>query len=263
MSEASPASPTLVRPPALSEATSHFSEVQLAEIQITAVIESPTSYTLEYLQAMPEEQAEAIKIVAEAMQEPAVIELQQPLYDLQDWETLDHSTRGSVAAVIIGRRFGLDDKDLRILAESGLVHDIGKADPEIQAWVSSSEKFEGSARQRFHELRNRHPYLSADQIMATDAWEATHKVRVANVARGHHAFKTHDAYGQRPGADLELARIFALADTLDGEASARPYKPIFSEAKTRNLLVQDFDAEPEFITRAMEPKLTIPLSVAA
>lgn len=219
--------------------------------KLAEIVASPESRTFEYLRPAAEEQTYAIRIVAEAMQEPAVLELQRPLDEAHDQETLDHSARVAVAAVIMGQRVGLSSDEIPLIAKAGLVHDVGKADPEIQPYMHSLDTFEGEAKQKFLPFRNRHPDIAANQIMATELWEEPHKTIIADAARAHHAFKVEGSYGRRPASNLLIAQTLALADTLDGEASVRGYKPAFSELETRTLIAQDFDADPEFIARAL------------
>ncbi len=217
-------------------------------------IEAPGSRTFEYLHATPGELEEATRAIDEIRQDPVVAGLREPLEVIYDEVTLAHSDRVAVAAYIIGMRIGLSDEDLRLLGESSAVHDIGKADPEIQSIVQSDEIFEGEELQRFLEKMEKHPQLAADKVFQTMGWDEEHKRFVADIVGSHHAFKSRNPYGPQAQYKIMLAKVLAMADTLDALASERSYKRAFSEQTASVILAEDFAKDPYLLKVGLKPR---------
>jgi response regulator RpfG family c-di-GMP phosphodiesterase len=212
---------------------------------------NPDSNTLDYLRASYEELDEAARAISEVKRDPAVTELLKPLQEIGDSQTLEHSDRVALTAHVMGRRHGLTNEEVLLLDQASVVHDIGKAAPEIQVLVQSDKRFEGEEREQFMATMEKHPALGAEAVMNSNSWDQTRSAEVAAVALGHHAWKEEGSYGARPTQHQKVAQILALADTFDGLASKRGYKPAFEEAEVLDILAKEFDAEQSFINRSL------------
>ena len=208
------------------------------------------SNSLRNLHPKPEELDSALLAFWEAQKEQPVIELRQALYDVGDEETLQHSDRVALTAHIIGQRLGLTGEELRLVTLAGLVHDIGKAAPQIQQLVHLNRKLTPQE----YKVMEAHPFIGAESILAVSGWDDEQRAAIAELTLAHHACKVNDPYGKLPSGNLlRPAKVLALADTSDGQASKRSYKEPFSETETRKALHEEFNAEPEFIDTALNP----------
>ena len=198
---------------------------------------NPTMQTLGHLHVTPIEVEFAESITTHFEEEPAVRELTDELVKVEDIETLEHSHRVTLAALIIANRMHMDIAHLANLAQAGLVHDVGKADPLLQPLVRSNMGFGVQER----EAMKMHPYISAERIAASSRWDDSQKLPLIEIVLAHHAFKTEGAYGVIPKeVNKAGSEVLALADTLDAIASKRSYKAAF-DAKSGSIanVVQD------------------------
>ncbi len=146
----------------------------------------------------------------------ATLEVLVKAIEARDGYTAGHSQRVAYMSRAIGRRLGLDAGDLRVLYQASLLHDIGKIgvlDAVLQApRALSDEEF---AHVRTHAAIG-HGILAPLRM----------DPRVAVIARSHHERWDGGGYpdGLSGQAIPTMARIVAVADSLDAISSDRPYR---------------------------------------
>lgn len=175
-----------------------------------------------------------------------------------DEATIAHEQRVTYAAVIIGSRLGYGYSTLLPLAISGLTHDIGKADPQIQPIIHSpvnlrDPDIDEPTKRRFRRAQERHTDLGA-AILSRLTWpNQAHQAMAVEGAGGHHYFKPN-RYGIEPKEFVEETQVLAAADMLDAIASPRPYKPAFDHETVVEEVTGEFQGEPH-ILEACFPEL--------
>ena len=151
--------------------------------------------------------------------------------EAKDPYTAGHMQRVADMAVKIGRAMGLPPEELRILAQAGVIHDVGKIEVP-DAVLNKPGRLEPEER----ELINQHP-ANGERIGRT---LGLHKLEL-EVIRHHH--ERWDGAGYPDGLAGEripvLARIMAVADVYDAVTSARAYRSAWSREDARNLLARD------------------------
>lgn len=115
--------------------------------------------------------------------------------------------------------------DPRVLAVSGLLHDIGKLKPEINKVVMSDAKWGEEALMAW-EIIKQHPEVGAEIAYAMPGLESGgERIRVANAIYQHHENYDGTGYHRIKGKDIcPEARIIRLADAIDAMGEPRPYK---------------------------------------
>lgn len=139
--------------------------------------------------------------------------------------TLPHSLRATSMAETLGRKMGLSPTQLQALHVGGLLHDVGKLSLPNGLLMKPSTLSSADWA-----LVRRHPEagcrLLANHGLSPQALE---------VVRSHH--ERYDGLGYPDGLQGReiplLARIFAVADSLDAMLSARPYRGGCSEQQAR------------------------------
>ena len=158
-----------------------------------------------------------------------------------DEYTYHHSLSVSVLAVAIGQAMRLNQKEIKRLGRSAMLHDIGKMMVPHQ-YITKPEKLSP------HEFANvkRHPeigarYLKQELIGNDELW---------NSVKHHH--EKYDGTGYPKGlAKKEIplfSRIIAVADVYDALTSFRPYRtPMRPPANAIEMLMSEseiaFDLE--------------------
>ncbi|RME28217.1 MAG: HD domain-containing protein, partial [Deltaproteobacteria bacterium] len=136
--------------------------------------------------------------------------------DAKDPYTRGHSQRVTNMAVELGKRLGLDERQLQILRYGGILHDIGK----IGINESILAKKESLTQEERQIIKN-HPVLG-EKIIAPIDFLAP----VRPLVKHHHEW--YDGTGYPDGLKGEQiplgARIIGAADTYDAVTSDRPYQ---------------------------------------
>lgn len=136
--------------------------------------------------------------------------------EAKDTYTRGHSDRVSEYAVLIGKKVGLPEDELKTLQIGGLFHDIGK----IGVPDTILQKEAKLTDDEYSEIKN-HPSIGA-HILST----ATIFKEIIPIVKHHH--ERYDGHGypsQLQGEDIPyLARITAIADTFDAMTSKRSYR---------------------------------------
>lgn len=151
--------------------------------------------------------------------EQAYLECVQTLrytVEAKDTYTRGHSDRVSEFSVLIGKKLGLPEEQLKILRIGGLFHDIGK----IGIPDSILQKEAKLTDDEYSEIKN-HPSIGAHILGAASIFKD-----IIPIVKHHH--ERYDGRGYPSGLAGEnipyLARIAAVADTFDAMTSKRSYR---------------------------------------
>ncbi|MCI0493054.1 MAG: HD-GYP domain-containing protein [Planctomycetes bacterium] len=148
--------------------------------------------------------------------------------DAKDQYTCGHSDRVARLAVCLARRLGCSKEELDTIYLSGLLHDIGKIGIDDNVLRKP-----GSLTPDELEHIKTHPDLGChilDGIKQLD--------KVLPVVRHHHEAWDGEGYpgGFQREATPNLARILAVADSIDAMSSDRPYRKGFPDEKVDAIL---------------------------
>lgn len=160
----------------------------------------------------------AIRVLA-ATHEGALIAMVSAL-DAREHNTQLHSRRVQAYATRLGEAVGMSGKDLAILGEGALLHDIGKIgvpdDILLKAGPLTAEEW---IAMRTHPETGRRILASVPFLK-----------RAAEVVVAHH--EKYDGSGYPRGLSGERipmgARVFAVVDVLDALTTDRPYRKAMS-----------------------------------
>jgi len=143
--------------------------------------------------------------------------------EARDSYTRGHSERVSQYARRIGEAMGLSRKELQVLEQASLLHDIGKIGVRDAVLHKT-----GALDDEEREAIERHPTIG-DDILHPVAF-----LREALVAVRHH-HEHWDGSGYPAGLSGEaiplIARIVAVADAYDAMTSTRPYRRALSDSE--------------------------------
>ncbi len=154
-------------------------------------------------------------------------------------ETEKHSLRMAELAQKLGRRVGLDNQDLSLLALMANIHDIGK--------ITIPEKIlnkPGKLNEGEWELIKTHPAKGAEIAAASEEFAPA-----AEYIKAHH--ERWDGSGYPDGLKAEeiplLSRILSIVDSYDVMINERPYKEPMTEeeaeAELKRCAGTQFDPE--------------------
>ena len=136
--------------------------------------------------------------------------------EAKDTYTRGHSDRVSEFSVLIGKKLGLPEEQLKILRIGGLFLDIGK----IGIPDSILQKEAKLTDDEYSEIKN-HPSIGAHILGAASIFKD-----IIPIVKHHH--ERYDGRGYPSGLAGEdipyLARITAVADTFDAMTSKRSYR---------------------------------------
>ena len=136
--------------------------------------------------------------------------------EAKDSYTRGHSDRVSEYSVLIGKKLGLSDLQLRTLQIGGLFHDIGKIGVPDSILLKESKLTDDE----YSEIKN-HPSIGAHILS-----NATIFKDIIPIVKHHH--ERYDGKGypnMLKGNEIPyLARITAIADSFDAMTSKRSYR---------------------------------------
>jgi diguanylate cyclase (GGDEF)-like protein len=150
--------------------------------------------------------------------------------DLRDANTASHSEKTAEYAVAIGQKLGFSTQKLALACKAALLHDVGMiAIPDhLLAKPSSLTPEEMETMQRHVELGSR-TLLQSPQLAP-----------VAEIVRAHH--ERFDGAGYPDGLSGEgipmIARVIAVADTLDAMTSDRSYRAAMRLDEAAEVLIE-------------------------
>ncbi len=188
------------------------------------------------LQNLVESQTNELIDSQKALQAKAVelrylFETMGELLASRDHYTSEHALRVAEISVRIGRRLGLDAKELEILELGCLVHDIGKVAIPDDVLLKPG-RFDKQDRQ----IMEWHPLIGA-QLFA----KRFEDNRFSLIILQHH--ERLDGSGYPAGAKEEdiddLAKIVMVADVYEALIARRPYKQPMTREKALAILYED------------------------
>ncbi|MGC8763428.1 MAG: HD domain-containing phosphohydrolase [Acidobacteriota bacterium] len=146
--------------------------------------------------------------------------------DAKDPYTRGHSERVSAYSMIVGREFGLDERSLRIMEISSLLHDVGKIGIEDRILRKP-----GALTAEEFEVMKTHPSKGA-QILGS----IPQMREIIPGIRHHHEKWSGGGYpdGLKGEAIPLLARIIGVADAFDAMTTNRPYQKAMTPVQAAN-----------------------------
>lgn len=134
----------------------------------------------------------------------------------KDEYLIGHSDNVTKYAVMLAKHLGLSEKDIYIIAQAGVLHDLGKIG--IHDYILNKP---GKLTKEEWEEVKQHPIKGAKILQSLPFMK-----EVAEVILHHH--EHYDGSGYPDGLKGEqiplLSRILTLADSVDAMMSSRPYK---------------------------------------
>ena len=147
--------------------------------------------------------------------------------EAKDTYTRGHSDRVSEYSILIGKKLGLSEDDIKRLRIGGLFHDIGK----IGVPDNILQKNGKLSDDEYSEIKN-HPTIGAHILSTASIFKD-----ILPIVKYHH--ERYDGRGypeQLKGENIPyLARITAVADTFDAMTSKRVYR----EAITLDKVIEE------------------------
>ena len=136
--------------------------------------------------------------------------------EAKDLYTRGHSDRVSEYSVLIGKKLGLNDDDIRRLRIGGLFHDVGK----IGVPDSILQKNAKLTDDEYSQIKN-HPTIGAHILSTASIFQD-----IIPIVKHHHERYDGKGYPSRlKGEEIPyLARIAAVADSFDAMTSKRVYR---------------------------------------
>jgi HD-GYP domain-containing protein (c-di-GMP phosphodiesterase class II) len=180
--------------------------------------------------------------------------------DAKDPYTRGHSERVSAYSMIVGREFGLEERSLRIMEISSLLHDVGKIGIEDRILRKP-----GALTAEEFEIMKTHPPKGA-QILGS----IPQMREIIPGIRHHHEKWAGGGYpdGLKGEAIPLLARIIGVADAFDAMTTNRPYQkamtPAQAAARINELQISVYDpAVVAAFNRAFQRGLFAPFFLPA
>ena len=148
--------------------------------------------------------------------------------DLREHETGYHSYRVTEYALNLGKRMGLNDDELSVLAKAALLHDIGKIGVPDEILLKPDRLTESE-----WDIMKKHSRLGYELLQKIDFLGDS-----ASIVLYHH--ERYDGTGYPEGLSGEEiplgARIFSVIDALDALTSDRSYRKGVSFETARNVI---------------------------
>lgn len=160
----------------------------------------------------------------------SVLKVLSSALEIKDTYTWGHSDRVSLFATALAIEIGLEDKDIEIIKQVAIFHDIGK--------IGISESIlrkEGPLSPEEWNLIKNHPLMSAKILEPLKYF----KDGIPIVQHHHERYDGKGYPDNLSGDQIPLgARIIALADTLDAMASTRSYRQAMSLEEIKKKIVE-------------------------
>ena len=136
--------------------------------------------------------------------------------EAKDTYTRGHSDRVSEYSVLIGKKLGLSEEDLKTLRVGGLFHDIGKIGVPDNILLKESKLTD----EEYNEIK-KHPSIGAHILSSATIFQD-----IIPIVKHHHERYDGNGYPDHlKGEDIPyLARIAAVADSFDAMTSKRTYR---------------------------------------
>lgn len=145
-----------------------------------------------------------------------MVETLRKAVEAKDSYTRGHSDRVSEYSVLIGKKLGLSEEQIRILKVGGLFHDIGKIGVPDSILLKPGKLTDDE----YSEIKN-HPSIGAHILGSATVFRD-----IIPIVKHHHEKYDGNGYpSQLKGEEIPyLARIAAVADTFDAMTSRRSYR---------------------------------------
>ena len=136
--------------------------------------------------------------------------------EAKDPYTRGHSDRVSEYSVLIGKKMGLSDNDIKTIQVGGLFHDIGKIGIPDSILLKEAKLTDDE----YSQIKN-HPSIGAHILCNAEVFKD-----IIPIVKHHHEKFDGTGYPSRlKGEDIPyFARIAAVADTFDAMTSKRTYR---------------------------------------
>lgn len=169
--------------------------------------------------------AESRRIKLEYLSDQLVLSLANTI-DAKDKYTNGHSTRVAKYSVMLGKKMGYVEEQLKNLEYIGLLHDVGK----IGVPDSIINK-ESRLTDEEYEIIKQHPVIGHNILN-----KITEIRDIGIGARWHHERFDGKGYPDKlSGEEIpEIARIICVADAYDAMTSNRSYRDLMPQAKVRD-----------------------------
>lgn len=158
----------------------------------------------------------ATEIVMEILEQDDV---SVDLIDLRSFDdyTYHHSVNVAVYAVAVGKKLGLSEKEITLLSEAAICHDLGKM--HIPTEILNKP---GKLTDEEYEIVKQHPQKSYDIISKNSDVSAVVKQAVLM----HHENENGSGYPlHKQGSEISIiTKIIHAVDVYDALTSRRPYK---------------------------------------
>lgn len=136
--------------------------------------------------------------------------------EAKDSYTRGHSDRVSAYSVLIGKKLGLPEEDLKTLQIGGLFHDIGKIGVPDSILLKESKLTDDE----YSEIKN-HPSIGAHILSSASIFQDI----IPIVKHHHEKYDGHGYPSQLAGDNIPyFARIASIADSFDAMTSRRTYR---------------------------------------
>ena len=223
----------LIRPVRSLSAVTH----QIAQGDLSARVHYQSSDELGVLGAAVNQMASSIELLFEE-KERSYLQMVKSLtkaLEAKDAYTAGHSGRVAHYSVLLGRRLKLEEKQLMLLRQGALMHDLGK----IGIPDRVLNKPEQLTDEEYEQMRA-HPVLTA-----TIMRPLRERFReFSDIASWHH--ERWDGKGYPDGLKGEevplLARIVAIADSWDAMTGDRIYRKGMGKHKALSIMCEERDS---------------------
>ncbi len=163
-------------------------------------------------------QRESLENYAEDLEKSytSMVRILAAALDARDKYTLGHSARVAWLAIQIGKKYGLNQDELKNLEMACFLHDIGKI--RVPDHILAKE---GRLNDEEYQIIRQHPTHGAEILSLSDS---LHKY--TPVVLHHHEWYNGKGYphGLKGEEIHPFAQIVAIADSYDAITSSRPYR---------------------------------------
>lgn len=172
--------------------------------------------------------AQGIDLLVETSQDHLIEDVLAALRDYDDY-TFCHQMSVASLLVLFGIEVGIPAKDLRILAQAGILHDVGKRQVPLAVLHKP-----GALNAAEWAVMKDHVGFSTQILGRIDGLSK----HVINVAAQHHERVDGSGYphGLKAEAIDDLALVCAVADVFSALTDRRPYKPAKSRPEALSIM---------------------------
>ena len=175
-----------------------------------------------------------------------LLQLMVKSIEARDPYTSGHSRRVEHFAVLIARAIGLPERETRRIGQAALLHDVGKIHEKYAPILLKEDRLTPSEWATIQQ----HPIDGAELVSTM-----TQLQDLVPAIRHHHERWDGGGYPDGLVGDQipRMARIIALADTIDAMTSARPYRPALKPEEVRSEMIKGRGSQfdPDIVDRLL------------